>query len=85
MVVPVLILVLSGLLNVGYFFPIIWRAYFKPGDPGLEKHGEASPFMVVPIMVTAVLSVLLGMFPDLFFHFFELASAISNTIFNGGT
>ncbi len=85
MVIPVLILVISGLLNVGYFFPIIWRAYFKKGGPELEKHGEASPFMVVPIMVTAVLSILFGLFPNLFFHFFELASDISLSIFNGGT
>ncbi len=84
MLIPVLILVISGLLNVGYFFPIIWRAYFKKGGPELEKYGEASPFMVVPIMVTAALSVIFGLFPDLFFNFYELASNISNSIFNGG-
>jgi len=32
MVVPVVVLVVSGLLNVGYFFPILYRAYFKPGE-----------------------------------------------------
>jgi multicomponent Na+:H+ antiporter subunit D len=84
MIIPVLILVLSGLLNVGYFFPIIWRAYFKKGGAELEKYGEASPFMVVPIMVTATLSILFGMFPNLFFNFFELAADISYAIFNGG-
>ncbi len=84
MIIPVLILVISGLLNVGYFFPIIWRAYFKQGGEELEKYGEASPFMVVPIMVTATLSILFGMFPNLFFNFFELAADISYAIFNGG-
>jgi len=84
MILPLLILVISGLLNVGYFFPIIWRAYFKKAGPELEKYGEASPFMVVPIMVTAILSILFGMFPNLFFNFFDLAADISHAIFNGG-
>ncbi|MEX2436182.1 MAG: monovalent cation/H+ antiporter subunit D family protein, partial [Balneolaceae bacterium] len=60
MIVPVLILIVSGLLNVGYFFPIIQRAYFRKGE-GLENYGEASPFMVVPLMGTAILSILFGL------------------------
>ncbi len=82
MLIPLIILVISGLLNVGYFFPIIHRAYFKKGGDELEGHTEASPFMVVPIMVTATASVIFGIFPDLFFHFFELASGIASSIFN---
>ena len=81
MVLPVIVLVISGMLNVGYFFPIIYRAYFKPGE-GLEGYGEASPLMVVPIMVTAVLSILFGFFPNLFFGFFDLAVDISLSLFN---
>ena len=81
MVIPVIILVVSGLLNVGYFFPIVYRAYFKPGE-GLEGYGEASPLMVVPIMVTAVLSVLFGLFPNLFFGMYDLAVEISLSLFN---
>lgn len=80
MVLPVIILVVSGLLNIGYFFPIIHRAYFRKGE-GLEKYGEASPFMVVPLVVTAILSVLFGLFPDLFFGFFQLASAVAASLF----
>ncbi len=81
MVIPVIILVVSGLLNVGYFFPIVYRAYFKPGE-GLEGYGEASPLMVVPIMVTATLSVLFGLFPNLFFGMYDLAVEISLSLFN---
>ena len=84
MIIPVIILVVSGLLNVGYFFPIIYRAYFKPGE-GLEKYGEASPLMVVPIVITAALSVLFGLFPNLFFGFFDLAVDISTSLFNTGS
>src|SRR5690625_3093867 len=62
MLIPALILIFSGLLNAGYFFPILYRAYFKKGE-GLEHHKEASPFMVVPIVITAALSLLFGLFP----------------------
>ncbi|MEX0607848.1 MAG: monovalent cation/H+ antiporter subunit D family protein [Balneolaceae bacterium] len=82
MIVPVLILIISGFLNIGYFFPIIHRAYFKKGGEELSKYGEASPFMVVPLMGTAVLSVIFGMFPDLFFHFFDMATSIASSVFN---
>lgn len=82
MLVPVIIFVVSGLLNVGYFFPIIHRAYFKKGGPELEGHTEASPFMVVPLFGTAVLSILFGLNPDLFFNFFDMASSVASTIFN---
>lgn len=82
MMLPLIILVISGLLNIGYFFPIIHRAYFRQGGDELKGHTEASPFMVVPIVVTATASIIFGMFPDLFFHFFELASSIASDIFN---
>lgn len=80
MIFPVIILVVSGLLNVGYLFPIIYRAYFKKGE-GLEKYGEASPLMVVPIVITAALSILFGLFPNLFFNFYDLAVDISSSLF----
>jgi multicomponent Na+:H+ antiporter subunit D len=32
MIIPLIILVVSGLLNIGYFFPIIQRAYFRKGE-----------------------------------------------------
>lgn len=82
MLVPVIIFVVSGLLNVGYFFPIIHRAYFKKGGPELEGHTEASPFMVVPLFGTAILSILFGLNPDLFFNFFDMAYSVASTIFN---
>lgn len=83
MAAPLIILVISGLLNIGYFFPIIHRAYFKKGEK-LEGYGEASPFMVVPIVCTAILSVLFGLFPNLFFNFFDLASNITISLFSTG-
>jgi len=80
MLIPMFILIISGLLNAGYFFPIIHRAYFKKGE-GLEGYGEASPLMVVPLVLTAILSILFGLFPNLFFGLFDLANSIALSLF----
>ncbi len=80
--IPLLVLVISGLLNAGYFFPIVYRAFFKKGE-NLHHRGEASPFMVVPIVITALLSILFGLNQNLFFHFSQLAVSISNSVIGG--
>lgn len=81
MLVPVLVLVFSGLLNVGYFFPIVKRAYFHEGGSELEEHGEASPFMVVPLTVTAVASLMFGIAPNAFLYLFDIASTAATSLF----
>ncbi|NIM17179.1 MAG: monovalent cation/H+ antiporter subunit D family protein [Candidatus Aminicenantes bacterium] len=81
--VPLGILVLSGLLNAAYFFPIVHVAFFKKGK-NLEGKGEAPMFMVVPIVITAILSLLLGIYPDLFLKFYTLAGKIAASIMGGG-
>jgi multicomponent Na+:H+ antiporter subunit D len=80
--VPLLLLVVSGLLNVGYFFPIVHRAFFRESK-AMENKGEASPLMVVPLVTTAVLSILFGLYPDLFFHFYRLAAQIGGSVLGG--
>lgn len=76
-----IILILSGLLNAAYFFPIIYRAFFRQGETG--KTGEASLLMVVPLVLTAILSILLGVWPDLGFKFFKIAHEVGRVIFGG--
>ena len=77
--VPLLVLVLSGLLNAAYFFPIVHRAFFRKPEQ-LEGKKEASAFMVVPIVITAILSFHFGCYPDLFFKLYHLASKITMNI-----
>jgi multicomponent Na+:H+ antiporter subunit D len=69
-----IVLLTSTILNTGYFFPIILKAvFFKPreGDPG-AGHGngihEAPAFMVVPLFLTAIFSILMGIYPDYFMN-----------------
>lgn len=56
-------LLTSSLLNAGYFMPVVFRAFFrKPAQADLALT-EASPAMVVPLAVTAAITLLLGFFP----------------------
>jgi multicomponent Na+:H+ antiporter subunit D len=65
------ILVLSGLLNVAYFFPIVHAAFF--GGEGRPGFGEGPPALWVPLALTALASILLGLFPAAGPGFFDLA------------
>jgi len=62
----VTVIVLSTLLNAGYFLPIVYRAFFvaPPVDPHGHPHGEAPLPMVIALTATASATVLLFFFPD---------------------
>ncbi|MBN1366702.1 MAG: monovalent cation/H+ antiporter subunit D family protein [Dehalococcoidales bacterium] len=76
------VLLLSGLLNAGYFFPVIRRAFFMSSEKR-TRFSEASMFMVVPLVITALLSLFLGLLPDGLFHFFQLAGDTVASVFSG--
>lgn len=78
------ILLVSGLLNAGYLFPIVIRAFFR-SSPEHTRVDEASWFMVGPIVITTALVLVLGARPDTLFHFFELATRAVGTVVSGGT
>jgi multicomponent Na+:H+ antiporter subunit D len=62
----VTVIVLSTLLNAGYFLPIVYRAFFVPSsaDAHVHPHGEAPLPMVIALTLTAAATVLLFFFPD---------------------
>ncbi|PKO61753.1 MAG: cation:proton antiporter [Betaproteobacteria bacterium HGW-Betaproteobacteria-18] len=62
----VTVIVLSTLLNAGYFLPIVYRAFFvaPAADPHGHPHGEAPLLMVIALTATAAGTVLLFFFPD---------------------
>jgi len=67
------VLLASSLLNAGYFVPVVLRAFFpRNGAASGLAYAEASPFMVVPLFLTAVLSVVFGFYPDLFLKLIEV-------------
>ena len=76
------LLLLSGLLNAAYFFPIVYVAFFRTNKE-YPAYGEASPLMVVPLSVTAILSLVLGVAPNLGAHAWDLARAAAAAVMGG--
>jgi multicomponent Na+:H+ antiporter subunit D len=63
------VLVVSTLLNAGYFMPIVYRAFFmapvearSAGAAAVEDHGEAPLPIVIALVATAIGTVLLFFF-----------------------
>jgi multicomponent Na+:H+ antiporter subunit D len=67
----ILILLASTLLNVGYFAPVTFKAFFgkPPADEPYVGIQEASMSMVIPLCLTALISVIIGIYPDFFMNF----------------
>jgi multicomponent Na+:H+ antiporter subunit D len=72
-VILVVALLASTLLNASYFGPIVYRAFFRPAAEGvdLEEFSEPGLTMVVPVLLTAAMSVFLGLYPELFLNFIK--------------
>lgn len=65
----------SALLDAAFFFPVVYSSFFKKPREDVSPHfDEASMFMVIPLTVTAIISVIWGIFPNAFLHFFEIAA-----------
>jgi multicomponent Na+:H+ antiporter subunit D len=58
------VLLTSSLLTAAYLGPILYKAYFEEA-PHLEHHEiREVPWIVVPLALTALASLILGIFPD---------------------
>ena len=70
----VLVLITSTLLNAAYFVPVVYQGFFgKPSEEDAHHPAHEAPLtMVVPLCITAAISVLIGFFPDLFIRLTEL-------------
>jgi multicomponent Na+:H+ antiporter subunit D len=64
----ILILLASTLLNVAYFAPITYKAFFGKRPAGEVDTGikEAPLSMVIPLCCTCAISVYIGINPDFF-------------------
>ncbi len=82
------VLLASSVLNAAYFFPIVFRAFFRKPEPGAGEDGlpsgEASLFMVVPLCISAVVSIALFFAPNVPLHFLELAKTVVQQVLQGG-
>ena len=75
------VILISSLLDIVYFFPIIFTAFFGKApeewtDGGTKnkktKIKEAPLFMLVPLTLTAIISIIFCLRPNTF-HILELA------------
>ena len=66
------VLLIASILDVMYFFPIIYTAFCeKPAEDVWCENGwcfgEPSPFIVIPLTITAIGAILFFFFPNLFY------------------
>ncbi|MEW6665865.1 MAG: monovalent cation/H+ antiporter subunit D family protein [Thermodesulfobacteriota bacterium] len=75
--IPILIVLLvSTVLNAAYFLPITYKAFFEKGEPEIPAnagHGhheeiKENPMVVVPLVLTAIISLLIGIYPNYFLN-----------------
>ncbi len=67
-----IVLLVSTVLNAAYFMPIIFRAYFKEPAEGVDLSGvREHPWVALPLSLTAVISLVIGVYPDLFLSLIE--------------
>jgi len=67
------VLMFSSLLNAAYFVPIVYRAFFGEETPIDDEAAEVKevPLIVVPLVLTAAGSIILGLFPEFFIKLAE--------------
>lgn len=72
------VFLISSILNAAYFLPIVYKAFFLP-PPADSKGGHEAPlFCLVPLCITACLSILFFFWPN---FFLQLAAAATGLTF----
>jgi multicomponent Na+:H+ antiporter subunit D len=74
--VMLFVLLASSLLNAAYFLPIVYRAFFCTPEDSLfeDKVQEAPLWCLVPLVLTAIVSIGLFFYPDIFKTLAEIAA-----------
>ena len=67
--------------------PVVYMAFKKDiVNPEFPEKAEASRPMLIPLVITAVIAVVLGVCPNFGLHLYDLACMAGNAIFGiGGT
>lgn len=75
-------LIASALLALTYLMPVVLIAFKKNVDnPEFAEQGDAAPAMLVPLIITAIISVVLGLAPNAGLHLLDMAYMAGNSIF----
>jgi multicomponent Na+:H+ antiporter subunit D len=68
-----IVLLVSSILNAAYFLPVSYVAFFGTETQESPATVREIPMMTIPLVATAILSVLMGIFPD---YFLALAQGV---------
>ena len=81
-IIFLLVFFASSILDVVFFFPVIYKGFFKkPLDDVVPHFDEAPMMMVIPLVITALLSIIFGIAPDAFVRFFSITTlAVQNIL-----
>ena len=58
------VLLTSSLLTAAYLGPVVYKAYFEEAPDSGHSDVREVPWMVIPLVVAALASLLLGIYPD---------------------
>ena len=91
------VLVAAALLAISYLIPVVRIFFGKPEESGdcegtssehdaacHGRHRDAAPAMLIPVVVTAAVSLILGIMPDAGPHLYDLAILAADAITGGG-
>ncbi len=88
-------LIISAMLSSAYLLPIVYKAFFKkpvssqhegsfPEEhSGPKEHGEANKGMLIPLLITAAVSIVLGVYPNAGAHLYDLAAMAVQSMVEG--
>jgi len=73
-----LILIASTILNVGYFAPVTYKAFFGKRPAGEEQGIQEAPLsMLIPILIAVTVSVIIGIYPDFMMQFIKAMTGVT--------
>ncbi len=61
---PLGVLLMSSLLTAAYLGPVVYTAYFEAAPDSATHEVHEVPWMVIPLVLCAGVSLLLGLYPD---------------------
>ncbi|MBX5235947.1 monovalent cation/H+ antiporter subunit D family protein [Rhizobium sp. NLR4a] len=67
------VLLVSSILNAAYFLPVSYAAFFQAETQESRTTVREIPLVTIPLVATAILSVLMGIFPS---YFLTLADGV---------
>jgi len=75
-------LIVSAVLALTYLMPVVLITFKRePVNPEFSTYGEASKTMLVPLLITATVSVILGVAPNFGLHLLDLAMSTGEAVF----